>query len=229
MTARCIDQPVSWLRLERYQLGEVDREERASIATHLAACQACAECLADIERDSAVDLAPLPMARKAPARRLGSRERLWAVGAGAVALAAALFLALGGGWRHGSAVDPGGVARVKGDAVAFSLVRDDDERIDGVRGAFRDGDRFKAIVTCPPSMSGTFDVVVYDASGASFPLPRALVACGNGAPLPGAFRLTGSAEETVCLAWGVERDALRAGVPSDRALCKRLRAAQVPP
>lgn len=229
MTARCIDEPVSWLRLEQYQLGEVDREERASIAAHLASCQACAACLAGIERDDAIELAPLPTSHEAPARRLRSRERLWTVGAGAVALAAAAILGVGGAWRHGSAVDPGGAARVKGDAVAFSLVRDDDERIDDVRGVFRDGDRFKAIVTCPPSTTATFDLAVYDASGASFPLPRAQVTCGNGVPLPGAFRLSGSAEETVCLVWGWERDTLRAAAPSERALCKRLRAAQAPP
>ena len=229
MTARCVDEPVSWLRLEQYQLGEVDREERASIAAHLASCQACAACLAGIERDDAIELAPLPTSHEAPARRLRSRERLWAVGAGAMALAAAAILGVGRAWRHGSAVDPGGAARVKGDAVAFSLVRDDDERIDDVRGVFRDGDRFKAIVTCPPKATATFDLVVYDASGASFPLRRALVACGNGVPLPGAFRLSGSAEETVCLVWGWERDALRAAAPSERALCKRLGTAQAPP
>jgi len=227
MTARCVDQPVSWLRLELYQLGEVDAAEHASIAAHLAACPACAECLASIEREEASTLAPLPAARKA--RGLASRGRLGAVGAGALALAAVILLGVGGGWRRGSAVDPGGAARAKGDGVAFTLVRDDDERIDETTGVFREGDRFKAVVTCPPSMGGAFDLVVYDASGASFPLPRAHVACGNGVPLPGAFRLSGSAEETVCLAWGTEREALRAGAPAERALCKRLKASQATP
>ena len=100
---------------------------------------------------------------------------------------------------------------MKGDAVAFTLVRDDDERIDGDAGVYRHGDRFKAVVTCPPGEVMTFDLVVYDASGASFPLePARGLACGNEVPLQGAFRLTGRDDETVCLVWGE-------GGPVDRA------------
>jgi hypothetical protein len=117
---------------------------------------------------------------------------------------------------------------VKGDAVAFSLVRDDDERIDDATGVFHDGDRFKAVVTCPPPLGATFDLVVYDVAGSSFPLTREHVACGNSVPLPGAFRLSGSGEETVCLTWGMERDRLRAGPPA-QALCKHLSASRPAP
>ncbi|MGO9833352.1 MAG: zf-HC2 domain-containing protein [Polyangiaceae bacterium] len=229
MIGRCIDQPVSWLRLELYQLGEVDGAERASIASHLASCPACAECLASVESDEASALPPLPAAREVRARGLGARARLGAYGASVLALAAAAMLGVGARWRQGSLADSGGAAGVKGDAVAFSLVRDDDQRIDDATGVFRDGDRFKAVVTCPPSMGETFDLVVYDASGASFPLTRARVACGNGVPLPGAFRLSGSAEETVCLTWGLEREPLRAGAPAQRVLCKHLTASRAPP
>jgi hypothetical protein len=154
--------------------------------------------------------------------------RLGALAAGALALAAAILLGLGGTWRHGSAVDAGSGAQVKGDAVAFSLVCDDDERIDDVRGVFKGGDRFKAVVTCPPSLGATFDLVVYDKAGPSFPLARVRVAFGNNVPLPGAFRLSGSGDETVCLTWGRERELLQAGPPAD-ALCKRLTASQPSP
>lgn len=228
MTARCIGQPVSWLRLELYQLGEIAETERASIATHLAACPACAACFASIEREGAVALPPLPVARKVQTGSVASYARLGALGAGALALAAGVLLGVGAAWRHGDAFDPGSAARVKGDVVAFSLVRDDDERIDDARGVFKDGDRFKAVVTCPPSMGLAFDVVVYDASGASFPLARARLACGNNVPLPGAFRLSGSSEETVCLTWGMEREPLRGGPPAN-ALCKRLTASRPSP
>jgi hypothetical protein len=228
MTACCIDRPVSWLRLELYQLGEIAEAERASIATHLAACPACAACLASIEGDDAVALPPLPVARKAQVRGLASHARLGALAAGALALAAAILLGVGGTWQRGSAVDSGSGAQVKGDAVAFSLVRDDDERIDDVRGVFKGGDRFKAVVTCPPSLGATFDLVVYDKAGASFPLAPVSVACGNNVPLPGAFRLSGSDDETVCLTWGRGREVLRVGPPAD-ALCKRLTASQPSP
>jgi hypothetical protein len=228
MTLRCIDQPVSWLRLELYQLGEVDPVERTSIASHLGACPACAACLARIERDDAAALPPLSITRGAEAGGRMSRARLGALAAGALALAAAALLGGGGAWRHGSASGPGSAAGVKGDAVAFSLVRDDDERIDDAKGLFHDGDRFKAVVTCPPPLGATFDLVVYDAAGASFPLARARVVCGNSVPLPGAFRLSGSGEQTVCLTWGSEREPLRAGPPAD-ALCKHLSASRPPP
>ncbi|HEY8088388.1 MAG TPA: hypothetical protein VIF09_11100, partial [Polyangiaceae bacterium] len=126
---------------------------------------------------------------------------------------------------------PGG-SHVKGDAVAFSLVREDGERIGGSDGVYRDGDRFKAIVTCAPGATASFDVAVYDTGDPSFPLePARELACGNDVPLPGAFRLTGSSEETVCLAWReggpVDRALLATGAPPG-ALCKRLRPAPYP-
>jgi hypothetical protein len=234
---RCIDVPVSWLRLERYHLGEVSAEERAQSAAHLAACAACAESYASLERDDAVALPALPevvRAGRRGVRSIGARARLGVMVAGGLALAAAAVLGVGQGWRHG--VGPGGVTGgggdgVKGDAIAFSLVREDSERIEGAAGIYRDGDRFKAVVTCSPSMDVTFDVVVYDETGASFPLAPARVACGNEVPLPGAFRLTGSGVETVCLAWEVgrapERGALAGRAPgAQRVMCKRLEGAR---
>ena len=228
-TPLCIDVPVSWLRLERYHLGELDAAERAKIAAHLEACPACAETYASLERDDAVALPALPaVVRRGAVRAIGSRARAGAMVAGALALAAAALLGVGQGWRHGAG--PGwvrGGGGVKGDAIAFTLVREDSERIDGEVGVYRDGDRFKAIVTCPPATDVTFDVVVYDEAGASFPLAPARVACGNEVPMPGAFRLTGSGVEKVCLVWDVgrapERGALASGAPGgERGLCKRL-------
>jgi len=224
-------EPVSWLRLERYHLGELGPAERAEIAEHLAACEACRGCLARIELDDAVALPPLPAPR--PESVAASRWRRGAAAFGALALAAAALLGLGRGWRGGTevATGTGGGVRVKGDAVGFALVRDDGAWIDEAGGAFRDGDRFKAVVSCPPGLEATFDLVVLDASGASFPLAPAQLACGNGVPLPGAFRLTGRADETVCLVWsegaGPDREALAAsgvGAVAGRAACKRLRS-----
>ena len=127
----------------------------------------------------------------------------------------------------------GGRARPEGDGVAFVLVRDDGQRMVDAEGVFRGGDRFKALVTCPPSTTATFDLVVFDASGASFPLPPARgLTCGNEVPLPGAFRLTASGgSETVCIVWGdgdeVDRTALaQSGVASGaHSMCKELHPA----
>ena len=235
MTERCIGEPVSWLRLERFHLGDLQGAERETIAEHLAACTACAACLAHIRDDDSRALPPLSVSR--PVRRnVFSLFPVRAVAAiGALAATGALVLGLRGNSHRGEVEQRWvGESRIKGDAIAFSLVRDDDERIAGDAGVYRDGDRFKALVTCPPGATLAFDLVVYDVGGASFPLePARGLACGNEVPLPGAFRLTGDADETVCLVWGegssLDRGTLAARVPVEgQALCKRLSAAPKP-
>lgn len=230
-SARCVGQPVSWLRLERYHLGELGGEERKAIEGHLSACPACAACLDRIEKDDEVALpelpaidagrtdgapAQVPSARASPADGTPTLRGRWLVRASAIAgtlaAAAAILLYLRAPPRP---ADDGSVAptdRVKGEAVAFSLVRDDGARIDGPGGTYSDGDRFKAVVTCAPGTGMTFDVVVYDRDGASFPLEQApAFGCGNEVPLPGAFRLTGRDDERVCLVWARGR-AVQRGV-----------------
>lgn len=209
--ARCTGEAVSWLRLERYHLRDVDGDEQERIRRHLDACAACAACLDRIEKDEAVALPALrPLPSVAPPR--GRWLRVASVTVGAMAAAAVLVLVLRERPRPN---EEGPLASngVKGDAVAFSLVRDDGQSFSAEGGVFEDGDRFKAIVTCPPGSGLTFDLVVYDRGGASFPLERAeRFGCGNEVPLAGAFRLTGREEERVCLVWGaadaVKRDAL---------------------
>jgi hypothetical protein len=236
MTARCIGEPVSWLRLERRRLGELADAESARIDEHLAACALCASCAARIEADEAVDLPALARTEApAVARRRASRGWRLLASAGALATAAAAILVIEPTWRgaHRAAVDRGETARPKGDAMAFVLVRDDGQRVTEPEGVYRIGDRFKALVTCPPGESVTFDLVVFDAEGTSFPLaPAHALACGNEVPLPGAFALTtpphGSGNERVCLVWEageeVDREALaRSGVDGTRASCKELR------
>ncbi len=232
-TSRCIGEPVSWLRLERFRLGELAGPEREGVAAHLAACSACAACMARIEADEARELPALALGPEATRRRpappaRSPRRRLFASVA-ALAAAAVVVLGVGRTWRSPGSAERETV-RPKGDAVAFVLVRDDGQRVADAQGVFRDGDRFKALVTCPPGSGATFDLVVFDASGASFPLsPARGFACGNEVPLPGAFRLTPAGDhETVCVVWGsdndVDRGALaRSGVAGRRAMCKDLR------
>jgi hypothetical protein len=234
---RCVGEPVSWLRLERYHLGELDAIESARIAEHLATCPACASCLARIVEDEARALPPLEVRSGGAPRGQVVRPARWGrVGtlAGALAVAAVAVLGVGRGWlRSGPDVGVGssGASRIKGDGIAFSLVRDDDERIVEAGGVFRDGDRFKAVVTCPPGIRAAFDLVVFDEGGASFPLGAAgEIACGNEVPLPGAFRLTGNKVETVCLVWSeggaVDRAVVAKGAEAlgEKALCKRMEA-----
>jgi len=233
MTARCVGEPVSWLRLERFHLGEIQGAERAQIEEHLVACAACAACLASIVADEAHALPPLALPKRVRRGTLSFLPVRAAAALGGLAAAAAVILSLRTGDHPGASRRSGVESRTKGDAIAFSLVRQDDERVPGPEGIYRDGDRFKAIVTCPPGANLAFDVVVYDPGGASFPLGAApAFACGNDVPLAGAFRLTGATDETVCLVWSEEAPVDRAAIASgpsavaDRSLCKRLRAAR---
>jgi hypothetical protein len=253
--ARCAGEPVSWLRLELHHQGALEGAERDQVALHLAECAACASCLAKIREDDAVALPPLPArpaadprwtasaaerprTRASAAERPRTRPRAWAAKAtatvGALAAVGAAVFALRAGTREGArdeTVPPSSAVYAKGTALSFSLVREDGARVDGDAGGYRDGERFKALVTCTPGAATYFDVVVYDEGGASFPLaPAADFACGNDVPLPGAFRLTGQGDAEVCLVWSESGAVDRAVVgvrsgPLDRRLCKRLTAA----
>jgi hypothetical protein len=235
MSPRCIGEPVSWLRLERFHLGEIQGTERGVITEHLAACPACAACLAHIQDDDAHALPPLSLPKRARRNVLSLFPVRAAAALAALAAGGALVLGLRGNGHRGELEHARlGESRVKGDAIAFSLVRDDGERLTGTAGVYRDGDRFKAIVTCPPGASVAFDVVVYDVGGASFPLqPARELACGNEVPVPGAFRLTGDDEETVCLVWAegapVDRGTLAVRTAREgHTLCKELSPAPKP-
>jgi hypothetical protein len=236
----CSGEPVSWLRLERYHLGELEGPQRTQVETHLAACPACSECLRRIELD---DAAPLPPLELPSAAKKGSSGRVLQFRASRVsaivfglAAAAAVMLGASRTWLR----DPGadlrpGSPRVKGGDVTFSLVSDDGERVVDDTGLYQDGNRWKVMVTCPPTLSAGFDVVVLDDAGASFPLaPVPLLACGNEVPLPGAFRLTGPGEETVCIVWSPGGASARPENPKSAtelgpdSRCKRLHAAPSP-
>jgi anti-sigma factor RsiW len=135
--SRCTGEPISWLRLERYRLGELAEGERARVAEHLTACATCAGCMERIEADETVTLPALELgagaARPAgvatpasPPRRL----RLLA-GAGALAAAAVMVLGIGRTWRgSGTRTTERGTALLKGDGMAFVLVRDDGQRLE---------------------------------------------------------------------------------------------------
>jgi hypothetical protein len=184
----CIDQPISWLRLEMFALDKRD----ATIAQHVAACPACARCLSDIEGD-VVALRPLAV----PERRPGWR---WLrLGAPAFALAAAAIVLLIV-WRDRDPRREDIAYGVKGVGdVVLGIVR---ERADVTRDdvrSFAPGDRFKVVITCAPGPSVWLQLFVEDGRTTDHPLPPARVACGNRVAMPGAFSITGSARNRVCI------------------------------
>jgi hypothetical protein len=229
MTPPCTGEPISWLRLERLALGELDATAAAAANAHLDACGACRAAFDRIRAD-AVALPPLPAPVAAPPRSWFPR---WTWAAASLAAAAAMVLL----WIGLRDADPGGVpgavVGVKGGgALTLSLVRERDGVVTLDATSYRDGDRFKVRITCDRAVAATADVVVYQTEhgrrAASFPLPVARLSCGNEVVLPGAFHLDGDAPALVCLAVtepgedGDRRAMMRA--PPPHAACRTLAA-----
>ncbi len=185
-TPACIGEPISWLRLETFALGIGE----PAIGEHVAECPACRHCLDEIRRD----VVALPVLH-VPARR-----RWWAFALPAAAalagVAVILFLL-----RPRDATEDG-VAHVKGiGEVVVDVVR---ERGGSVRAdvrTFWPGDRFKVVVTCPPTHAVSLAVEVREqgADEVDRPLAPAQIVCGNRVVLPGAFTLTGDQPHRVCV------------------------------
>lgn len=198
----CIGTPISWLRLETYALDRAD----AAVRDHLASCPACRQCLDEIERD-VVALPPLHV----PAKR---RWWTFALPAFAAVAAAAVLLFVMRPRDHAEE----GVAYVKGvGEVVVDVVR---ERAGVVRDdvrTFRAGDRFKVVVTCPPTREVALAVSVHEdgSQAADHPLAPARIVCGNRVVLPGAFELTGAKRHRVCVRIGDAADACLTLTPEE--------------
>jgi hypothetical protein len=205
----CVGEPVSYLRLELHQLGELPAAEARAIEAHLHACDACRACQAEVQREVTLPaLRPLPETERAGGGRvLPQRPRAglrWALGGGLAAAAALLLvLRLGGPGMEPPSVPPARVG-VKGGELALTLVRRHGQALaDPAR--FAPGDAFRALLTCPPGQPVRALLVVYQDGRAHFPLPPTRIAsCGNQRPLDGAFSLDGVQEALVCVAVGAE-------------------------
>lgn len=227
----CIGEPISWLRLEQFAQSRRD----AAVSDHVAACPACRACLDEIERD-VVALPPLAIPEAKPRRRWW----MFAVPAG-LALAAAAILLLVLRPRDESAVAPGHVDRtaIKGvGMLEIDVVRNRGGVTSGDARTFMEGDRWKVIVTCTSERSASVwvDVFVHETTGtapADFPFAPQEIACGNAVPLAGAFELTGSDANDVCVRVSAEglppRFAGRSGEPGDaHVACVTLHPESVP-
>ncbi len=222
----CTGQPISWMRLEQYALGELAERERFEIASHLERCSACGECFAAIERMPAPELSFLdaPVVRL-PERRSRSWNAwpLWAGAGAALASAAAVLLLL-----VQPQADPAARRHVKGGDFALELARLD--RAGRVQNStyFAAGDRFKALVTCPPEWRGVVGIVVYQDHHKYEPLPvQELDACGNRLALEGAFSVDGEARALVCASFAKNESEWRrafdaSSAPSNGSVCTPL-------
>lgn len=198
MTA-CIGEPISWLRLESFALGAPD----PAIASHVAACPACRQCLAQV-RDDVVALPPLTVPTARPRTTNPAWRRRWLAPAFAAAAAAAVLVVV---LRHPASPDDEATATVatigvKGvGEVTLELVRERGGTISYDARGFAPGDRWKVVLSCPPSQAGNamwIDVSVADGVTVDHPLAPAQLPCGNRVVLPGAFTITGANANQVC-------------------------------
>jgi hypothetical protein len=208
--------PLSWLRLERHALGELDADEGRDISAHLSTCARCRAVADQIAADAGRALPPLPAvaASAATSRRLPPsdhsrpllRGRRQAFVVAAAAAAFAVVVGLGLRPRDQPRVgQPRIVARVVaikgGGDVAIELVRERDGSVAWDPTSFAAGDRFKLLVTCPPPLQLHADIVVLQSEGPAFPGEPTVIACGNCVPVLPAFRITGPGPATVCVAF----------------------------
>jgi hypothetical protein len=186
VSASCIGEPISWLRLESYALDHRDDK----IAAHLASCAACAACLAEIRAD-VVALPPLVV----PEKRAWFSWRWFAPAMGAIAAAALVLLLIGR--RDRTQLDHVTTIKGAGDVV-LGVVRERGGVIRRDVTSYLPGDRWKVVVTCAPGPFVWIDVAVVDPTGVDYPLGPAQLACGNEVAVPGAFEITGTAVNVVC-------------------------------
>ena len=190
-------EPISWLRLEHFHLGELPQEERGHIQAHLHDCPHCRAMLAEIEDDGRT-LPPLP--DTAPSAKPWYRrlDILFPAVAGPVLVAAlALILVLPPSTTPGL---PGPRVAYKGGELAIDLVR---ERAGVTRQspkAYQDGDRFAVLITTPAG-ERHWDLVVLQQGQAFFPLEPGATSGGNRTNV-GAFTLTGPGAADVCVMVG---------------------------
>jgi hypothetical protein len=216
MSAACIGEPISWLRLESMALGARD----ATATAHLEACVACRSCMDEIRAD-VVALPPLRVPEQAPSRWAWLR---WAGPVAGLAAAAAIALLV---LKPRAATDER-VATVKGAGeVVIDVVRDRDGSIGMGATTFKSGDRWKVVVTCAPGGGAWVDVAVVESGShghPDFPLAPAHIACGNRVVVPGAFEITGTRPNRVCAVLAGDAAPARTDVLSDEGVaCVTLR------
>ncbi len=191
-------EPISWLRLEHYHIGELPPDQHSQVQAHLDGCPHCRGMLAEIEEDART-LPPLPLPDASPTQPWYRRlHLLFPAVAGPVLVAAlALILVLP------PTTDPElPDARVayKGGELAIDLVRDRAGVIRPSPKAYQDGDRFSVQITTPPG-EHAWDLVVLQEGQAFFPLEPGTTPGGNSVTV-GAFELTGPGAASVCVMVG---------------------------
>ncbi len=190
-------EPVSWLRLEHYHLGELPPGEHSTIQAHLDGCAHCRAMLAEIE-DDARTLPPLPLPDATPAQPWYRRLSILIPSVAGPVLVAALALIL---VLPPATTDPElpgrRITTAKGDVVAIDLVRERDGVTRQSPDAYQDGDRIQVQLTTTPA-THSWDLVVLQDGQAFFPLEPGTTPGGN-RQVVGTFAITGPGDAAVCV------------------------------
>lgn len=239
----CTGQPVSWLELERYHLGDLPSEAQQTVSSHLQECSVCRQCLDDIRAHSArLPALPVVMQPERPRPRLLQLLRVGLPGAFALAAAIAIV------WiviprqdvlpptppdRQATGI-PAQHTTYKGGDLALYLVRERDGDIVEAAEGYADGDRFKIQLTCPGPMTLDWEAVLFQGGETYLPYARhPRIRCGNRVPLPGAFRLLGTQPVIVCVTVGeglpdLDQVTSPDELPVEGTVCTTLEALQRP-
>lgn len=182
-------EPLSWFCLERYVLGELSTNERASVEHALNHSPENRSRLQWLQRQTEVLRWTPPAAappRPNPPRRWNLLpEGGWGWAPLGLVAAAALLL-----WLQ-TPTEPN---RVKGDGVTLSLTRWRGGTTQRDARQFASGDRFRVQVACAPPQLRSWRFAVYQEDAVFYPLgPGGVVDCVNHGILPGAFSLSGAA------------------------------------
>ena len=197
----CISEPLSYMRLERYALGELPTEETQRVAAHLDGCAVCRACYERVRSDGreqelmalSVKLGaqPLPAAPR--------RKRSWPALAAAASVACAVYLML----QPKTAIkspDLEPPTGTKGGALALEVVRMDAQGQLLEPTHFAAGDRFKLLFSCPEGFEGTVRVLAFQSGEVFEPVPaQELTSCGNRRPLSGAWQFDGAGAVDLCV------------------------------
>jgi hypothetical protein len=188
----CTGEPISWPRLEQFALEPGD----PAIASHLAGCAVCRDCL-DRIRGDAVALPPL-VAPDVPVLSAWRRtwRRWWPAPVLAAAAAALALVVVRPPPRADDRVAIKGIGE-----VVLELVRERAGAISYDAHRYAPGDRWKLVISCPPDAAApmlAIDVSVADGITVDHPLAATRIACGNRVVVPGAFTVTGDRVNRVC-------------------------------
>jgi Putative zinc-finger len=228
VTATCQSEPVSFLRLERYLLGELAAAEHADVQAHLARCQVCRACYDELCASDAV-LPALPSSANVVrhARPAAKPLQLMAAFGATLAVAAAVALVVRPRSHDHAPHAATPHTATKGGDLSLSLVRERGGELARDPDSFLQGDRFAASLTCPPSAHPLHWVLYVEQAGKRYfplPSPRPLT-CGNHVALPGAFTLDGSQPATVCVVVDSRAPIDRSLLTGSARVCSVLRPA----